>query len=987
MKKMKSVLPIFALFIICSIAIILAGCSSSGDGTSYSAGTYSGNSTISGTINLNSLNSSDQSALEEASGSSLPRLRRYYDLDPNYEVDPTTEAVKLFVVGSDGELEDTGITCDCEMDANDGIYYVCPGVKDGVNYIVKYIKLLGDDKAVELKVNAYVPEEATEIDADITAKTSAIVECLTTAILDATEGTGIDQEIVNTIIDAVKTAIETLVNSGAIQIPSMIVDVEGDTISEVFGEDIENDQLASASGTVVSDESVSTQIDVIKTDIQSGKFDLSDIDTDYEKETLIDPVFKEMLEEDGDVPSFMKDFFTDKYIENGTVTVGELADAILAGIEFYKAPPIGFDPNDTAAVITKLKGELGDLYTLLDAKAIADNDPNQTLDPNQLAKLANYPPVIIGLFPADENWDVSLSSSSVLNVPQAIAFTIYEVDVYYEEAYEDPNAVFEGTEGEDGSVSYDKEDACEFNPMAPGSIMEMLGFFDPEVISLYAVGVDIYELWLHPGICWIEETPGEGEEVDSLNAGTCWGDLGSMIGMDPNTPMDPNYTVTLTYPKVGGGYGVAELMNEAVLRGEEFSMNPFDNCWVLDPWRMANPNQPGPGEEWNQPDPDTIISDFTSGTYTVTVITPDAESYSRAFTRKVITGMTDIYPKLVSPAPMPIWPGHDADPNEMQAFNDAMAVYQETLYNATVDTDDDGTDDAAKITVAWQPPQLEEGTIPDGVKMGYEMEVGWGGCDPDPNNGCFWDIIYATWEHDKVLFGTSFTVPVLVPKKPYDPYLHYNVNIHIVFIDSETGMRLGQGGSAHGQFRVGDPIVLSNTFTITGPVTIKDMREYPGEELILSDINNMKAMLFRETYDDGNPTNPWSREILLTQALLDDPNGSGIIYKLTPEIGDFLDPNADPGAWVGIDVFHDINNDGEVTESLGSEPWHEPQWGPLWDAEYNVWFSTWGGMLRVQTETCDESGCEHQETIITGGETVDGPIFEIEIWYDPNVTL
>ena len=81
-------------------------------------------------------------------------------------------------------------------------------------------------------------------------------------------------------------------------------------------------------------------------------------------------------------------------------------------------------------------------------------------------------------------------------------------------------------------MEYEKEEPYEFNPMEPGSIMDMLGFFNPAVISQYAVGVDIFELWLHPGICWIEETPGEGQDVDVLNAGTCWGDLSAMVTMD-----------------------------------------------------------------------------------------------------------------------------------------------------------------------------------------------------------------------------------------------------------------------------------------------------------------------------------------------------------------------------------------------------------------------------------------------------------------------
>jgi len=493
-------------------------------------------------------------------------------------------------------------------------------------------------------------------------------------------------------------------------------------------------------------------------------------------------------------------------------------------------------------------------------------------------------------------------------------------------------------------------------------------------------------------VCWIDDQEEGGHEVDVLNAGTCWMDMATMLAQKTDENMDGNsvsaldfsgFTVTLSYPKRDGGTGTVALVSEAELHqseDENMEPDPWNNCWVLDPWMEANQDNEGT-DEWIQPNPDRIVSNFTSGTYTITVTDPDGETYTKEFNRKVITGMTDIYPTLISPAPMPIWPGPDATQEEMEQFETENQNYTMTNFNANVDTDDDGTEDAAKVTISWKAPQLEEGVLPEGVVMGYELDVGNGGCDPDPNVGCYWEHVFATWEHDKILFGTSFTLPVPIAQQELDAQ-PYQVNMHVIFIDQATGEHLGQGGQAHGEFRVAIPLVLTNTFTITGPVTIKNME---GNILSLDDVSDLKAVLFRETYDDDSLINSWTRTVLKTGALTNGENG--IIYTLEPTIGDFLDPDVASGAWVGIDIFHDIDNDDQIDDWLDTEPWHEPQWGPQWDGSVNVWFDTWGGILRVQRETCDDTGCSHQETIITGDEEVSGPIFGIDIWYDPNCTV
>jgi len=936
---------------------------------------YSGMSKILGKINLSSLVGSDYSSVKGSSVSSLLRnsnsrargVRYLEDSTSDNEIDSETEIVKLYIYGEDGELEDTGINCSCRVDPEDEdkIIYDCDKVKDGVNYVVKYIKLLGNNKAVELKASAYVEVGVTEFNTDVTAKTSAIVESLRTAILDATLGTGITQNTVNKIVNAVKKVIENLVNAGSIQLPSMIVETEGNTLAEVLGEGFNNDNLTSTSGTLVSNETVGTQLDAIKTEIESEKFNLTDVITDDQKENLVKRVFKEMLGDDGeDSPGFMIEFLSDKFKEGVTKTVNEITSAVQSGLMFRKPWPAD-EPCTKDNALAAFKDALSKMYEL-----IADKQAGTITDVD-LKKFADVPPVVMGLFnPIDKDKWLSIDSATALNIPQCIALTIFIVDGYIADAYESANIKgdMELTEGDGGVVNHEKEEPFEFDAMSRGSLLDILGF--AEVADEYA-GTDIFELWIHPSKCWIDDENG-GKDMDMLNAGTCWGDVaGMLVNWDDNNT-SPDYStaaVTLTYPKKGGGTGTIQLLSEAELRGrEDEKVDMWNNCWILDPWMEVN-QEDKEEDVWNEPDPERIVSDFTSGTYKISV-TWNGETISKEFTRKVITGMSDIYPILTSPAPMPPWPGNDATEAEMEQHFEDMQEYTMTNFSATEKTDD--VEDAAKITISWKAPVLDAGVLPEGVKMGYELDLGQGGCD---EFGCDWEQIYSTWEHDKLLFGTSFTIPVLIKKQQQGEH-PYQLNIHIVFIDQETGNRLGEGGHAHGEFTVCDPLVLTNTFTITGKVDITDCQ---NEALALADVENIKVALFHETYDENSFTNAWTRTILKigTMATV----GNEIIYSITPTIGDFLGDNNDAQGWHNIIIFQDVNNNNAIDDMLDAEPWNEPQWWP--EGGNNLWFDTWGGTLRVHSDNCEADGtCYNKEIVIVGGEQINGSDFRVQTWND-----
>lgn len=932
----------------------LTGGDTGGDTGGGSTNPYSGSATISGKIDVDSLSSADQALVAKVvagkkalSKMSAKEAKAYRQ---RYAASFTEDAVaKLYVVAEDGSMEDTGISGELSTDTDGNPVYTFAEVADGVNYVVRYLKLVSDGQVLELKANAYVPEGETAPSGgtvDISPKTTVVVQALVDAILNATSGTGISQAIVNNIITAVKNAIVALVNSGAIQIPSMIVEASGSDITAIADGETTNDDLASASGLLLSDESVDSELGAAKTETLAARFSLADVTTDAGKGALILRVFDELIKDDsgdgGGIPNFMLEFFTDVYINNETRTATQIMNAIGAGLMF--PPGTAPDISKTTA-ITAFKDALTNIYSLMDKKEAG------TLTDDEKKELAEVPPVLLGLFPMTERatWS-NLSGSTSLNVPQGLAMTVYIVDVYITEAFQSMQASYTATESGDGTVSHEQEKPFDFDPMVPGSLMDMLGFY--EVYQNYA-GIDIFHLWIHPGKTWIEDAPGMGgHEVDMLSAGTCLSDVASMVAQfDPMSGADSTDlsggTVTLSYPKADGTRGSVDLISESSLSQGGPGPGPGpggmgESCFILDPWREVTANMdPSAMSGPVQLDQNRIISDFASGTYTITVVV-NSQTVTKSFTKKVITGMQDAYATIVTPRSMPPWPGNNVSQTEMDAFNAAMNDYNaaggESRFSSNVDTDGNGTNDAAKVTISWTAPTV---TLPAGVKMGYHLDIGKGGCNPT----CTWEQIYNTWEHNKMLFTTSFTIPVNLLQDDITPY---QLNVNVIFIDAVTGEQLGQGGNTHAQFWVAEPLDKTKTFTING-----------------SAADGYKVALFKEIENKDSLTNRFTRTVV---KVADVVNGA---YSLTPTIGDFVDS---AGAWFNIVMFQDSDGDGTMG-NMDMQIW------PDWNSATHVWFNTWGGMLRAGKDTCTTPTdgsmpvCQHSEVVILGGETVEGPSF------------
>lgn len=936
-------------------AVTLTGCSGGGgSGTPVGGGgggsvdqdSYEGSAKVAGTIKLSSLTSSDSAQLDSGAGKKMAGAR-------TKAVDPSTEGVKLYVVGEGGELEDTGISCSLTEDDNGDRSYECDGIKDGINYVVRYVQMTATGDALELKASAYVPDGAfqPEEEVEVTPQSSVITEALVAAVLSATSGAEISDDVVNDIIASVKTAIETLVESGTIQIPSMVVDVEeGAGFDDVIGGKTENEKLDNAAGLVLTDDAVDTELGFIASETEAALFDMSTIDTPEEKEAFIRKVFSDLITDDkgesDSMPDVFFNFFTWLYVNNMTKPAGGLLDSLLGSI-IYDAAAVNTNLVTTANLLAALNGDLNDMYALL---AI---DP-ASLTAQQKADLADFPPIFRGLFPSSI---LPVTTTTQLNPPQAIAMVVYMEEVFMPDTVE-PQGDLSGSSDDSGQINYDDMEVYDWDD---GALFTYLGLeqYITTHQSLFT-GVDIFELYLHPGTVWVDN-----QEKDALMCGTGILDLEAFLGDgDDELAGDSGATVTLTYPKASGGTGTAPMV---------FISRPGDDhsYWGIDPWGEAEMAAGGSGPV--DINPARVFSDFTSGIYTITVVYA-GETTIKSFEKKVITGLTGKHVKITTPKGMPYWPGDNATQAELDAFNTAWEVFYagggRTNFTANVKANglapsfgEEATH--AKITVSWKAPEV---TLPEGVQMVYDLDIGQSSCDP--NGGpCSWTPIWNTWENNKRIFTTSATIPYIFPIQTAQEAQGnpYHLNIGVNFVNKATGEYLGRGGNAHTEFTVGEPVDLNAIFTLKGlnSITISDTTVAP---------ENLRVALVKESY---NSTTSTSTRTIVRIADIINENG----YNLDVYIGDFLSGTT-MNTWFNLVLVEDATGALSSGDSLGFEPTYWPNY-----SSGNMWFDTWGGVLKIGKDTCTSTGeCAHEEIVITGGEIIDGPEFYIgqDVYVPPN---
>lgn len=599
-------------------------------GTSPPASVFSGIASIAGTIALDTLKGADANSL----GGSVGQQRSSMLWSTRASVRATSSAtddnaiIKLFSVTANGVLEDTGITCDftSNKDENDNPKYTCADVADGQQYVIKYLRILEGDKALEMKVDIKIPEGASAVEAgDVSPQSTVIADAIVNAVLAATDGKDIDPETIDEIIASVKKIVVKLVESGSVQIPSMLVDAPKDSTGEFIteasdlnsGDEVtfdENGSLESASGALLSDEEVSQKVDTVRVEIEVKK--LSEINTEdgFGKRELIRKIFNRML--DGDVPGFMVEFFADRFEQDDSVTVDDLFNAVNSGLRIE--PEVGEDiaslELSTAGATASLQAMLAEIYELLGKR------DSSTLSLDEKKQLAEIPAIIPAIFPATQWSGEEISPATELNVPQSIVFTIFVTDHYVQEVFEDKydkplEALVSAEKDGKSPMEVEFNNPVDFNPMNydsteeyPG-LLQLFGFFNKDYLDSLE-GVEISHLDVHPDRVWIEDredveqldngagAPG-GHEYNMLRANVCISDLSVMSGLQSGQPEASDLSVELSYPTRAGERNTVSLLKEVepdFHHGGEHSGEGYPDEDYPAEGEFPGENYPGEGE-------------------------------------------------------------------------------------------------------------------------------------------------------------------------------------------------------------------------------------------------------------------------------------------------------------------------------------------------------------------------------------------------------
>ena len=304
---------------------------------------------------------------------------------------------------------------------------------------------------------------------------------------------------------------------------------------------------------------------------------------------------------------------------------------------------------------------------------------------------------------------VSLDGESEVDVAQAVTITIYVVQVYLSDL-----------------ISYERE--------TDGDIKENSGYeFKPDnLLSLYGWGGDnidmseyaglhIQHLNIHPGTFWDHQ---QQKEQDVLSVWSC---IDYINTGDGDLSID---TVTLTYPTNSGESSSIDMMQE----GND------GNCWMVDPWRMSEEiaeNYKADGVNGDFIDWESVwkelaaqgklITDFTSGTYQVAVTYTDQDGQkteSADFQRRVIVGLQNLRPKLVSPKEEPRWPGPGASDEQIDKYNQSLSDFQMTTLSS-----------GDKVEISWNEPDYS--ALPEGVIPTYSLNIGRDVCEKEEGNDLY----------------------------------------------------------------------------------------------------------------------------------------------------------------------------------------------------------------------------------------------------------
>lgn len=902
------------------------------------AKTYTGNRTLTGSVDTSTLASSDRTLLL-TSGRDRSRSTT--------ATTSGTEVIRLYVVGSDGDLKYTGIECD-----GDSASYTCADIEGGVDYVVRYVKQLDNGKVLELRSTATVPEDSDPAPVKIDPITTMVAEAVVQAVAEAITGLISNEDLVQSIIASVKEAVETtmttLIQTGVVSIPSMVAD--GD-LEDIVDEADENENLADAAGTALTDESVTEALNSSKTDALSTSLTL------MSKRQIIAKIFEEMMKGDGGgAPKWMINFIGDNWSNiPATVTVGWLQEQVVDALEtdeyvYNELEHMGLSETEAETLVAAVKSVITtaiDDGTALDEaisaiteyhtiKAIAATARTEA----QKEFLREFPGIVGELFPQDF-LDTMDEDTVFQNSGQLTTYTIFLADIFIG----DVTAQYMSDHGDDYGLEFFGDEARHMRLVGmedPSFLFIALGF-NGVVANTYA-GI-YFEDWAHIETRKIwDDTDNSTSQMLELYTGVenpAW--FFTPITEDSVT------SATLTYPTAGGEKTVD--LDVMVEEGEFVQIYSEAYICTDDTHTDCSPNPDG-------------ITDHISGDYTVS-ITVNGVTASKTFEGVIVINDPEQYrPKLTTPREMPYC---------TEAMSDTQCGDLWTAFNAAggtsvlkPNTDTDGNDENDSLVNAvfkWTAPDVSALDLPDNVKVAYQISISryqtsseteqeycqagnWEECTTE---------LYSSWWDDRVISGTSFKLPITLPENSTSMTAgvndEYNIGVNMVLVDRKTGRYIAEGGSTWSNFRVGEP-----PYTVDGTEPINLMGSITGT----LPANAVVALLAESNEYNASNEWEWKQEVIAF-----DNTVTGGEYELNTTVAD-IKAQISNGKWFSIIIFSDADTDNDwdpwTPEAAGEDAW--------WMYDKWFWFETWGD-FRVNTDDPD-GNFETQRINDPSGVTVDG---------------
>jgi hypothetical protein len=890
----------------------------------------------------------------------------------------TGEIVKLYVMGEDGELKDTNLTCDIAA----GGTYTCDNIAGNKEYIVRYMKDLGNNQVLEMKSSVAIEDEDVT-GATVNRVTTLIVEAVSKAVEEAIVGVELTEEKVTELIakvkGAIQTSITTLVEDGLIQVPS-----QEDLIVEESFENIqvtvkENENLADSSSTILTDESVTNRLSAEKGEAKlSGYADMSD-------KELVREIFAQTGDGEGDIPDWVVEFLGDKYAD---VPDSYTFETFFSELDFQSdiedddeyqienLERMGISLSDINSLVdiantqlnsngfTKLKEEILAHYALKEKEDKTDDD---------YKKLGEFPPIIEFLFPKE--FAESMQESTKLdNMGQGIVTVMFVENVFAKEVVK---TYFE-TEIASGEIYEDQLKHMWLMELDPFFIFEDLGFanelsqYDNLTVNWFEARTDTY---------WDENGKKEFLSVYTDVEKPSW-----MFGEDEVVLDESKLTeAILTYPKEDGTTGTVELDYDIWGDMIELRYSPWSNC----------------NGGYCEPDMDKMnITDHVTGEYTVKV-TYDGESVEKTFNQFVLKGASDYNVELTFPTQQPQWPEElnnvdwtviESDPTLMalqEEFNEAWHEYQMNG-RTVIGSNENGV--AQDVIFRWDDSklkdQIEDLNLPENIIPAYQVglnlyqpvdtdgsgEIDWNDCQNDDWQECNVEI-YNTWWDNRPIQGNSFKLPVALEET--DENGRYNINVNVVFIDKDTGRDVGQGGHTWAEFEVGtgSQLLGSENINFRGTIDNEDL-ESAGE---LPTNFNLKVALMKEncTFDATTFNHTCTREYLANGTVTDGN------YSLDVNVSTIQEALGGNG-YIGLITFNDnlaVSDGGTPNEW---DDWnHESQMGEqAWWPNSGLWFDNWGEFIVNVDNWDDESGeHSHQSFKVKQGEDINVTGVNFKLWY------